>query len=69
MEAVWLYSLSEWGVEQADRYIDDLAIAFEFLTDSPKAGALCENIRNRQLARADIRRCVSPSPPSAKSGR
>jgi len=45
MEAVWLYSLSEWGVEQADRYIDDLTIAFAFLTDSPKAGATCENIR------------------------
>ena len=31
MEAVWLYSLGEWGIEQADRYIDDLTIAFEFL--------------------------------------
>lgn len=45
MEAVWLYSLSEWGAEQADRYIDDLTAAFEFLADSPKAGVYCENIR------------------------
>lgn len=45
MEAIWLYSLSEWGAEQADRYIDELTTAFEFLADNPKAGTLCENIR------------------------
>ena len=45
MEAVWLYSLTEWGAEQTDRYIDDLTTAFEFLADSPKAGTACENIR------------------------
>lgn len=45
MEAVWLYSLSEWGTKQAERYIDDLAEAFRFLTQSPKAGVMCENIR------------------------
>jgi len=45
MEAVWLYSITEWGAEQTDHYIDDLTAAFEFLADSPKAGAKCENIR------------------------
>lgn len=45
MEAVWLYSLQEWGAEQTDRYIDDLTAAFAFLADSPKAGTQCENIR------------------------
>lgn len=45
IEAVWLYSLQEWGAEQTNRYIDDLATAFEFLADSPKAGTNCENIR------------------------
>jgi len=45
MEAVWLFSLQEWGAEQADRYIDDLTAAFEFLVDNPKAGRQCENIR------------------------
>lgn len=45
MEAVWLYSLTEWGAEQTDRYISELTAAFEFLTDSPKAGKQCENIR------------------------
>jgi len=46
MENVWLYSLQEWGAEQTDRYVDDLAAAFELLTDNPKAGTQCENIRD-----------------------
>jgi len=45
MEAVWLYSLQEWGAEQTDRYIDDLTAAFTFLLGSQKAGSPCENIR------------------------
>ena len=45
MESVWLYSLQQWGIGQADRYIDDLATAFSFLADSPKAGSACDNIR------------------------
>ena len=45
MEAVWLYSLHEWGREQADRYLDELVEAFTFLAGSPGAGAQCEAIR------------------------
>ncbi len=45
MEAVWLYSLKQWGAQQTERYIDDLTQAFGFLTEDPKAGPACENIR------------------------
>ncbi|HFB66997.1 MAG TPA: type II toxin-antitoxin system RelE/ParE family toxin [Aeromonadales bacterium] len=45
MEAVWLYSLKQWGMQQTERYIDDLTVAFGFLAESPKAGTACENIR------------------------
>ena len=45
MEAVWLYSLAEWGAQQTERYIDDLTAAFAFLTDRPKPGTPCNNIR------------------------
>jgi len=44
MEAVWLYSLSEWGIEQADRYIDDLTVAFEFLSASTLAFELSKGL-------------------------
>lgn len=45
MEAVWLYSLSEWGAEQADRYIDDLIETFTLLASAPKTGTICGSIR------------------------
>jgi toxin ParE1/3/4 len=45
MEAVWLYSLNQWGAKQTDPYIDDLTAAFTFLASSPKAGTGCDNIR------------------------
>lgn len=45
MEAVWQYSLSQWGMAQTSRYIDDLVNAFLFLTETPKAGNACDNIR------------------------
>jgi toxin ParE1/3/4 len=25
---IWLYTFNEWGEKQADRYLDDLAVAF-----------------------------------------
>lgn len=45
MESVWLYTLSQWGHEQTEKYIDDLAAAFDLLTDNPRLGKSCENIR------------------------
>ncbi len=45
MVAVWLHSMTQWGAQQADRYIDDLAADFQFLAESPKAGTICKNIR------------------------
>ncbi|VAW47879.1 hypothetical protein MNBD_GAMMA04-977 [hydrothermal vent metagenome] len=45
MEAVWLYSSKQWGTQQTARYIDDLTEAFSFLSETPKAGKACDNIR------------------------
>jgi toxin ParE1/3/4 len=45
MEATWLYSLRQWGTQQAERYIDDLTEAFRFLGESPLAGTACEHVR------------------------
>lgn len=58
MESVWLYSLGQWGVEQAERYIDDLTEAFAFLADSPKAGAACDQVRQRYRRYPVIRHVV-----------
>ena len=36
LELIWSYTVRQWGVEQADRYLDFLVAAFEKLADSPK---------------------------------
>ncbi len=58
MEAVWLYSLAQWGAQQTERYIDDLTQAFGFLATSPKAGTACESIRARYRKYPVIRHVV-----------
>ena len=45
LEAIWLYTLGEWGIEQAHHYIDDLTAAFEQLAKTPQLGAACDHIR------------------------
>ncbi|WP_462269898.1 type II toxin-antitoxin system RelE/ParE family toxin [Desulfobacter sp.] len=47
MEAIWLYSFTNWSAEQADRYIDDLTETFEFLAQNTKVGISCDYIRER----------------------
>jgi len=37
VEAIWLYTLEKWGLEQANRYTDDLTEAFA-LGDQSKNG-------------------------------
>lgn len=45
LESIWNYTVRQWGVEQADRYIDLLTEAFAGLADSPKTAPSCEYIR------------------------
>jgi len=32
---IWLYTFNEWGEKQADKYLDDLADAFNLLAEQP----------------------------------
>ena len=45
LEAIWIYSLQRWGVEQANRYIDILTATFAYLAQSPKTAPACDQIR------------------------
>ena len=58
MEAVWLYSLTQWGSEQTERYMDALTEAFEFLARRPKAGTACDHIRQNYRRYRVIRHVV-----------
>lgn len=45
LEAIWTYTVQQWGIEQADRYIDFLTAAFAELAQSPKTAPVCDHIR------------------------
>lgn len=38
LEEIWLYSLKEWGVDQADKYIRALLSRFSWLSENPTIG-------------------------------
>ncbi len=42
---IWIYSFNQWGVAQADKYIDQLDEGLRFLADNPLVGIDCEHIR------------------------
>lgn len=44
LESIWTYSVCQWGVDQADRYIDFLTTALAELSDSPQTAPSCEHI-------------------------
>ena len=46
LESIWTYTVRQWGVEQADRYIDFLIAAFVELADAPKTAPSCNQIRS-----------------------
>ena len=45
VEAIWLYTFEEWGLEQANRYTDELEDGFAQLAVGPQLGAACDHIR------------------------
>lgn len=36
---IWMYTCEEWGVEQADKYLDQLEVGMKQLIDHPSLGA------------------------------
>jgi toxin ParE1/3/4 len=45
LEGIWQYTFDQWGVEQADRYIDVLTAAFDALAVAPKSAPARDHIR------------------------
>lgn len=45
LESIWTYTAHQWGMEQADRYIESATSAFAELANSPKAAPTCDHIR------------------------
>ena len=45
LEGIWLYTAEQWGVNQANRYIDILSATFSELAQHPNTAAACDHIR------------------------
>lgn len=45
LEGIWLYTYERWGLEQANRYTDQLTLAFASLAQSPNQAPVCDHIR------------------------
>jgi toxin ParE1/3/4 len=45
LEGIWEYTRDEWGLKQAERYIDLLTTTFQALAASPMTAPACEHIR------------------------
>jgi len=45
LERIWQYTRAQWGLEQAERYIDSLERVFVELATGPEAAPACEHIR------------------------
>lgn len=45
LEGIWLYTLKEWGIEQAHLYTDELTAAIDQVAHNPELGAPCDHIR------------------------
>ncbi|MDQ8028674.1 MAG: type II toxin-antitoxin system RelE/ParE family toxin [Brevundimonas sp.] len=45
LEAIFDYTVAEWGLQQAVRYIDLIEAACTALAETPMAAAACDHIR------------------------
>jgi toxin ParE1/3/4 len=45
LAGIWTYTRQQWGVEQANEYVDVLTTAFGELALSPRTAPACDQIR------------------------
>jgi toxin ParE1/3/4 len=45
IEQIWDYTLSRWGVDQADKYLRQIAEAMALVGGDPARGRACDEVR------------------------
>lgn len=45
LKDIWLYTHENFGLEQADKYFDELEIGMNTIQENPKVGRRCDGIR------------------------
>ena len=46
LEEIWVFTFEEWGLEQADKYLNSLFSRFEWLSINPYTGKDRDDIKN-----------------------
>ncbi|MEO6824623.1 MAG: type II toxin-antitoxin system RelE/ParE family toxin [Nitrosospira sp.] len=46
LESIWVYTRQQWGMAQADQYIEILIEIFTKLANSPDIASVCDHIRS-----------------------
>lgn len=46
LENIWLYTYEEWGVSQADDYLQSLISRFDWLAENPSLGKQRDDIKS-----------------------
>ena len=46
LEEIWVFTFEEWGLEQADKYLNLLFSRFEWLSKNPYTGKDRDDIKN-----------------------
>jgi toxin ParE1/3/4 len=45
LKDIWLYTVANWSIEQADRYLDLIFNEFEYISNKPESGIDYSHIR------------------------
>jgi len=45
LESIWLYTMEQWGVEQANTYLEAIIQRFDWLVDNPLLGKQRDDIK------------------------
>ncbi|MFK5892567.1 MAG: type II toxin-antitoxin system RelE/ParE family toxin [Pseudomonadota bacterium] len=45
LESIWLYTFKEWGVTQADSYLETIIQRFEWLAENPTLGKSRDDVK------------------------
>lgn len=46
LKKIWLYSYENFGLQQAEKYYDELIIGMETIEENPEIGVACDYIRS-----------------------
>ena len=58
LEAIWLYTLERWGLEQANSYTDELVATFNELANNPQLSTPADYIRKTYRRRRSGRHAI-----------